>query len=212
MGFGDAVAPSREGRTLLRACADRSHGIDFGTMSQDETPTVLAPLKFTVEKQVLALRELAATGRLTLAAKAAGVCVRTLHRYRAIDPEGFGKRFTEAREDATAVLEDVAWELATRGSLVEYFDRDGNPTHQVHKVDTKLLKLLLQANDPERYGNTLRVASTHTEVQEHRVRIDIGAMGPEERAAMRLLCKGAVEKARLEVAVEVHPPVDGGTQ
>lgn len=182
-------------------------------MSQDETPTSHGPLKFTAEKQALAVRAMAETGRTTQAAVAAGVCVRTINRYRALDPEGFGKAFLEARRDATALLEAVAWDLATKGSLVEYFDRDGNPTHQTHRIDTKMLKLLLQANDPERYGNTLRVASTHTEVTEHRVRIDVGSMTQEERAAMRLLCRGAATQEAPVVGVMIHEPTEqGGAQ
>lgn len=92
------------------------------------------------------LETLALTGQITKAAKAAGVVRETPYAWRKIDPE-FAKAWDAALEKAYDMLEDVAIERATKGTLRPVF-QGGVKVGAMREYSDGLLALLLKAHKP----------------------------------------------------------------
>lgn len=96
----------------------------------------------TVEKFLAAL---AATARVDLACKAAGVGRSAMYKWRALH-EDFAKKWAAAQEEGTSILEDEATRRAIEG------DADGTT-----KKSDLLLIFLLRARRPEVYRDNASV-------------------------------------------------------
>lgn len=92
------------------------------------------------------LESLALTGQITKAAKAAGVARETPYAWRKIDAD-FAKAWDDALEKAYDVLEDVAIERATKGTLRPVY-QGGVKVGSVREYSDGLLALLLKAHKP----------------------------------------------------------------
>lgn len=109
------------------------------------------------------LLSLAKTGQITRSAKAARVERQTVYNWRKEDPE-FAKQWDAALEQAADMLEDVAFQRATRAT---------NPSDG-------LLTLLLKAHKAEKYRDRSDVQVTgalelSTKLQKARERVSGGA-------------------------------------
>lgn len=92
------------------------------------------------------LLTLSETGQISKSAKKADVSRQTLYEWRKADVE-FAKAWDAALEKAYDVLEDVAIERATKGTLRPVF-QGGVKVGSVREYSDGLLALLLKAHKP----------------------------------------------------------------
>ena len=90
------------------------------------------------------------TGNVRAACGHAGVERSTVYRARRDDPS-FAKKWDEAKDEATDVLEAEAWRRALRGVEEPVFYRGKQVGTTKHYSDA-LLMFLLRANRPETYA------------------------------------------------------------
>lgn len=93
-----------------------------------------------------------APGSIRAACEAAGVARKTFYLWRDEDPE-FLEQFEACFEDGTDTLEDIAHARVVDGVVVgREYTKDGELIGEKIQHDNALLKLLLSARRPARYG------------------------------------------------------------
>lgn len=108
---------------------------------------------WTEEKQRRFIETLADTGLVGQAAKAVGMTRESAYRLRRAPHAGaFARAWDIARQQAGALIEDIAFERALEGVEQDVHDRDGNVVGTKLVIDNRLLKYLLSHLKPERYG------------------------------------------------------------
>jgi hypothetical protein len=137
---------------------------------------------FTPEKRRRFVAALQQTGCLADAARAARVSTETARRWRRKDAE-FARQCAAASAAAAAPLETIAWQRAVIGAE-EKVIRDGVVVQIKVKPSDAMLRLLLQAADPDKYGRMSPGGETKHQI-EARVRREIAAEeeSPEEALA-----------------------------
>ena len=137
---------------------------------------------FTPEKRRCFVAALQQTGCLADAARAARVSTETARRWRRKDAE-FARQCAAASAAAAAPLEMIAWQRAVIGAE-EKVIRDGVVVQIKVKPSDAMLRLLLQAADPDKYGRMSPGGETRQQI-EARVRREIAAEeeSPEEALA-----------------------------
>ena len=112
--------------------------------------------RITRQRRQRFLEALAATGNVTLAARAAAVSRTSIYAHRQAD-EDFERRWLEAEQIAGDRLEAEAWRrgvdgvsepVVSAGRLVS--DAEGNPIF-VQRYSDQLLMALLRAHKPEKF-------------------------------------------------------------
>ncbi len=103
-------------------------------------------------KMVAFVQSLADTGCVTLAAKEAGMSVRSAYALRrAPGAEKFAAAWEAAIGQAAHRLVDVAFDRAINGVVEPIYDREGNYRGQKVRHNDRLLMFLMRAHHPERY-------------------------------------------------------------
>lgn len=108
---------------------------------------------WTAERQRIFLTVLAETGRVTEAARAAGMSPRSAYRLR-WHPQGeaFAKAWIRALYIATRGLAALAFERATTGTVREYW-KNGALVGETRQPSDRLLIFLLQRLAPETFSH-----------------------------------------------------------
>lgn len=104
---------------------------------------------FTEARKRAFLRALAKAGCILDACRAAGIAPRTVYRHQESDPR-FAGHVRAALEMAAIPVELLAWQRAVEG--VEQPFACGGEVHVRRRYSDSLLRLLLQATDPKKYG------------------------------------------------------------
>lgn len=105
---------------------------------------------FTPERRRTFLAALGERGCVRDAAKLAGVSAETVRRHRRLWPD-FDADCKAARRRAAKPLAALAYERATVGA-VQKIVRDGKVVEERIKPSDALMRMLLQATDPDRFG------------------------------------------------------------
>ncbi len=135
---------------------------------------------FTAAKRGKFFAMLAKTGCLRDSARAAGISKETVRRWRAKEA-AFDQEFRRCLDVAAGGLERTAWERATVG-VEEKIWRGGKLWQVRVKPSDAILRLLLQAANPKKYGRLSRGGETKKQI-EKRLRKEIAG---ELREQMRL--------------------------
>lgn len=91
-------------------------------------------------------------GNVRDACRRAGMSNTSAYRVRRIDPE-FGAAWDAALKRAAVSLEAIAFQRATEGAE-EIVIRDGREVSRRRKPSDTILRLILQASNPAKYGRT----------------------------------------------------------
>jgi len=108
---------------------------------------------FTAAKREAFVVALARYGTVSDACRVVGISDTTFRRHEKRDAE-FAGRCRKAKREAAGKLETLAWERATVGAD-ETLIRDGAVVQVKRKPSDAMLRLLMQASEPERYGGTM---------------------------------------------------------
>lgn len=134
---------------------------------------------FTPAKKAKALEALGKYGNVADAARVAGISDTTFYRHLNRDPE-FARACELERAKAAQPLETLAWQRATEGAP-ETIIRGGEVVQIKVKPSDSVLRLLLQAANPKKYGRLSRGGATRRQI-EKKLRKAIEA---ETREAMK---------------------------
>jgi hypothetical protein len=102
------------------------------------------------------LAQLAKTGNVSQACKAARVGRKHVYTVRQQDPE-FADRWLDAIDQAADGLEQEAYRRAVLGWDEEVYTNTGYQG-TVHKFDSSLLQLMLKASKPEKYRENIKIS------------------------------------------------------
>ena len=105
---------------------------------------------FTADKEALFLAELERGGCVTDAARVVAISKTSINRHRRFRP-AFDAACKAARLKARGPLEAVAYARAVEGGETKIY-RGGKLVEVRRKPSDAMLKTLLQASDPEKYG------------------------------------------------------------
>jgi AcrR family transcriptional regulator len=118
---------------------------------------------FTPAKKARAIEALGKYGNVTDAARVAGVSDTTFYRHLNKDA-GFARLCETARAKASQPLETLAWQRATEGAP-ETIIRGGEVVQIKVKPSDSLMRLLLQASNPKKYGRLARGGATRRQIE-----------------------------------------------
>lgn len=118
---------------------------------------------FTPAKKAKAIEALGKYGNVTDAARVAGVSDTTFYRHLNKDPD-FARLCDLARAKASQPLETLAWQRATEGAP-ETIIRGGEVVQIKVKPSDSLMRLLLQASNPKKYGRLSRGGATRRQIE-----------------------------------------------
>ena len=118
---------------------------------------------FTPAKKAKAVEALAKYGSVTDAARVAGVSDTTFYRHLNKDSD-FARLCELAREQAAKPLETLAWQRATEGAP-ETVIRNGEVVQIKVKPSDSLMRLLLQASNPKKYGRLSRGGASRRQIE-----------------------------------------------
>jgi hypothetical protein len=107
---------------------------------------------WTGEKQRGFVEALAKAGNVRDACRVVGMSKTSAYRLRRIDP-AFGEKWDAAQKQAGTSLDAVAFARAVEG-VEEVVFRDGKEHTRRRRYSDSILRLLLQASNPEKYGRT----------------------------------------------------------
>jgi hypothetical protein len=124
---------------------------------------------FTAKRKKIFLEALAKTGTIADACRIAAVSRRTFYYHR--DRWGdFARACEAATARAAGAIETLAWERATLGAE-EVLIRDGAVVQVRRKPSDAILRMLLMASNPKKYGRMARMRRKEIE-KELRARIE----------------------------------------
>lgn len=118
---------------------------------------------FTPAKKAKAIAAFGEYGNLADAARVAGVSKTTFYRHLDKDPD-FARLCELARVKASQPLETLAWQRATEGAP-ETIIRGGEVVQIKVKPSDSLMRLLLQASNPKKYGRLSRGGATRRQIE-----------------------------------------------
>jgi hypothetical protein len=153
-----------------------------------------------------AFLDLVATGySVSAAAQRLGLHRQRLYELRDRDAV-FRQDWQQAVEAGTDLLEQTAWEIATKGALEETFDESGRLVSSRRKQDPATVRFLLASRRPEQYSERQRLEIGGRVDVEHQL-----AVGPvitiDDVLAMHK--QKELEPAGEVVDVEDEPAGDG---
>lgn len=174
---------------------------------------------FTPAKKAKAIEALGKYGNVTDAARVAGISDTTFYRHLNKDPD-FARLCDLARAKASRPLETLAWQRATEGAP-ETIIRGGEVVQIKVKPSDSLMRLLLQASNPKKYGRLSRGGATRRQIErklrkaiEAEIRAEIEAKrGGPPRNARTLIDEIAARLAEIRAeqaeAEARRPPEEG---
>lgn len=113
---------------------------------------------WTEEKQRRFIEVLADTGLVSRAARDVGMSREAAYKLRrAPHAAAFARAWDRAREQAGALVEDIAFERAFEGVETEVYAHDGALTGSKTVYNDRLLTFLLRHLKPERYGTVTQM-------------------------------------------------------
>jgi hypothetical protein len=118
---------------------------------------------FTPAKKAIAVEAVGKYGNVTDAARVAGISDTTFYRHLNKDPE-FARLCELARTRAAQPLEALAWQRATQGAP-ETIIRGGEVVQIKVKPSDSVLRLLLQASNPKKYGRLSRGGPSRRQIE-----------------------------------------------
>lgn len=118
---------------------------------------------FTPAKKAKAIEALGKYGNVADAARVAGVSDTTFYRHLNRDPD-FARLCDLARAQASQPLETLAWQRATEGAP-EKVIRGGEVVQIKVKPSDSLMRLMLQASNPKKYGRLSRGGATRRQIE-----------------------------------------------
>ncbi len=118
---------------------------------------------FTPAKKAKAIEALGKYGNVTDAARVAGVSDTTFYRHLNKDPD-FARLCDLARAKAAQPIETLAWQRATEGAP-EKVIRGGEVVQVKVKPSDSLMRLMLQASNPKKYGRLSRGGATRRQIE-----------------------------------------------
>ena len=107
---------------------------------------------WTAERRRGVIEALAKYGNVRDACRAVGMSNVSAYRLRRNDPT-FGAEWDAALKRAATSLEAIAYQRATEGAE-EIVIRDGKEAWRKKKPSDSILRMILQASNPEKYGRT----------------------------------------------------------
>ena len=125
---------------------------------------------FTPAKKAKAVEALGKYGNVADAARVAGVSDTTFYKHLNKDAE-FARLCETARAQAGKPLETLAWQRAVEGAP-ETIIRKGEVVQVKIKPSDSLMRLILQASNPKKYGRLSRGGASRRQI-ERRVRLSI---------------------------------------
>ena len=149
---------------------------------------------FTPEKRRVFLAALGQHGTMRDAARIAGVSTQTVGRHRRKWAD-FARACETARMQAAGPLEAIAWERAVVGAEQRII-RKGELVEVRRKPSDAMLRMLLQAANPEAFGRTGGASPRQIEALKARLRAEVEQElrgTPEERAARGRALREEVE-------------------
>lgn len=154
----------------------------------------------TPARKAKALEALEKYGNVADACRAAGISGTTFYRHLNKDPD-FARLCELTRAKAAKPLETLAWQRATEGAP-ETIIRDGEIVQVKVKPSDSILRLLLQASNPKRFGRLSRGGASRRQI-EKKLRKKIEA---EARETMRRELVASDEEVReaLVKALRAH--------
>ncbi|MEA3010190.1 MAG: hypothetical protein QOJ91_1882 [Sphingomonadales bacterium] len=155
---------------------------------------------FTPAKKAKAIEALGKYGNVTDAARVSGVSDTTFYRHLNKDPD-FARSCELARERAAKPIETLAWQRATEGAP-ETIIRNGEVVQVKVKPSDAVLRLLLQASDPKKYGRLSRGGASRRQI-EKKLRKTIEAE-TRERMKRELVASDEEVKEALFKALRAH--------
>lgn len=102
------------------------------------------------------LHELAESGSVTKAAKAADVARQTVYEWREADA-AFAAAWDQAIEIATDALEEEARRRAKDGWEEPVFTKDGENCGTIRRYSDRLMEVLLRAHRPQKFREKVTV-------------------------------------------------------
>jgi len=147
---------------------------------------------FTAQKRKAFVAALARYGTVKDACRVTGVSDTTFYRHEKRDPD-LASQCAAARARCAAKLEAIAWERATVGGD-ETVIRGGKVVQVRRKPSDAMLRLVMQASDPDRYGGTMSRSSDEIGALRRRIEAELR---PKIEAEMR---------ARIEAEYAANPP------
>jgi hypothetical protein len=147
---------------------------------------------FTGERRAAFVAALARYGTVKDACRVTGVSDTTFYRHEKRDA-AFAEECRAARAACAARLDAIAWERATVGAE-EQVIRGGAVVEVRRKPSDAMLRLVMQASDPERYGPTMGRGGGDEAAYRRRIEAELR---PRIEAEMR---------ARIEAEVAARPP------
>ena len=156
---------------------------------------------FTPAKKALAVEAMERFGNVSDACRVAGISDTTFYRHLARDPE-FARLCELARAKAAKPLETLAWQRAVEGGE-EKIIRGGEVVQIRVKPSDAIMRLLLQASNPKKYGRLSRGGATRRQIERKlrkRIEAEVRAEIAESRRGdpKRLLDTLAARIAELE--------------
>ncbi|HEY0412529.1 MAG TPA: hypothetical protein VGD66_05255 [Allosphingosinicella sp.] len=127
---------------------------------------------FTAAKKKMFVEALGKTGTIADACRIAGVSRRTFYYHEDRFPD-FAAACRAARARAAGAIETLAWERAAVGTP-EKLIRGGEVVQIRIKPSDSILRLLLQASNPKKYGRMSRGGTTRRQI-ERKLRKEIEA-------------------------------------
>lgn len=118
---------------------------------------------FTPAKKAIAVEAFGKYGNVADSARAAGVSKTSFYRHLDKDAD-FARLCELARAKASQPLETLAWQRATEGAP-ETIIRNGEVVQIKVKPSDSLMRLLLQASNPKKYGRTSRGGASRRQIE-----------------------------------------------
>jgi len=118
---------------------------------------------FTPAKKSKAIEALGKYGNVKDACRVAGVSDTTFYRHYNKDPD-FAKQCELVRAMAARPLETLAWQRAVEGAE-EILIRNGEIVQIRRKPSDAMMRLLLQASDPKKYGRLSRGGASRRQIE-----------------------------------------------
>ncbi|HYG48552.1 MAG TPA: hypothetical protein VD846_11505 [Allosphingosinicella sp.] len=155
---------------------------------------------FTPEKKARALEALETYGNVSDACRVAGISDTTFYRHLNRDPD-FAKLCEMTRAKAARPLETLAWQRATEGTP-ETIIRNGEVVQIKVKPSDSMMRLLLQAANPKKYGRMSRGGASRRQI-EKKLRKTIEAE-TRERMKSELVASDEEVREALVGALRAH--------
>jgi len=155
---------------------------------------------FTPAKKAKAVEALGKYGNVTDAARVAGVSDTTFYKHLNKDSD-FARLCETARASAGRPIETLAWQRAVEGAP-ETIIRKGEVVQIKVKPSDSLMRMILQASNPKKYGRMSRGGASRRQI-EKKLRKEIEAEA-RAQAQSELVASNEEVRVALIEALRIH--------